>query len=197
MSKRLFDLVFSLVGLILLSPLLVVISLLIKQDSSGAVLFRQKRMGRYGRPFHIYKFRTMVKDAESNGLQITSGADSRVTRVGELLRKYKLDELPQLLDVALGNMSFVGPRPEVPRYVEIYPDDIRDIVLSVRPGITDRASIEFRSENEILGKAEDPNQAYINEVLPIKLGYYVDYVNERSFMGDIRIIIDTLIAIIR
>ena len=162
-----------------------------------AVLFRQKRMGRYGRPFHIYKFRTMVKDAESNGLQITSGADSRVTRVGELLRKYKLDELPQLLDVALGNMSFVGPRPEVPRYVEIYPDDIRDIVLSVRPGITDRASIEFRSENEILGKAEDPNQAYINEVLPIKLGYYVDYVNERSFMGDIRIIIDTLIAIIR
>ena len=139
----------------------------------------------------------MMPDAERRGLQITVGADARVTRTGRWLRKYKLDELPQLLDVWLGSMSLVGPRPEVPRYVAHYPAEVRDLVLSVRPGITDRASIEFKDENEILGHAVDPHEAYLKEVLPIKLRYYVEYVNSRSLIGDIRLILKTLSSIIR
>lgn len=136
-------------------------------------------------------------DAERLGLQITVGADPRVTRVGRLLRKYKLDELAQLLDVLRGAMSLVGPRPEVPAYVACYPAGMAEIVLSVRPGITDRASIEFKDENDILAQSSDPHQAYIAEVLPIKIQYYVDYVRTRTFWGDVRIIMDTVFAIIR
>jgi lipopolysaccharide/colanic/teichoic acid biosynthesis glycosyltransferase len=139
----------------------------------------------------------MVSDAERRGLQITVGADVRVTRVGQWLRKYKLDELPQLLDVWLGHMSLVGPRPEVPRYVAFYPADLRDVVLSVRPGITDRASIEFKDENEILGRATDPHMAYVGEVLPIKLRYYVEYIQTRSLLGDIKLIFRTFKALLR
>ena len=146
--------------------------------------------------FRIHKFRTMVTDAESRGLQLTVGADARVTRAGQWLRKYKFDELPQLLDVWIGHMSLVGPRPEVPRYVACYPADIRDVVLSVRPGITDRASIEFKDENEILGRANDPHLAYVNEVLPIKLSYYLQYVETRSMLGDIELIFKTIRAIV-
>lgn len=181
----------------MLSPLLLLIALAIKLDSSGPVFFRQERVGRDGKIFKIHKFRTMVPNAERQGLQITVGSDARVTRVGEFLRKYKLDELAQLFDVFLGDMSLVGPRPEVPRYVNFYPDNIRDIVLSVKPGITDWASIEYKDENDILGKAEDPQRAYIEEVLPVKLKYYVDYVQKRSLWGDVVIIFATLRALVR
>lgn len=197
MAKRLFDLLASGLGLLLLSPVLLALALWIKLGSQGPVFFRQERVGQGGRVFRIHKFRTMVTDAERLGLQITVGADVRVTRVGQWLRKYKLDELPQLLDVWQGHMSLVGPRPEVPRYVAYYPADVRDVVLSVRPGITDRASIEFKDENEILGRAADPHLAYLNEVLPIKQRYYLAYVQSRSFWGDIAIILATLRALVR
>lgn len=197
MSKRIFDWLASTGGLLVLAPLLVMLAVWIKLDSSGPVFFRQERVGRGGKLFRIHKFRTMVTDAERCGLQITVGADARVTRVGQWLRKYKLDELPQLLDVWLGYMSLVGPRPEVPRYVACYPADVRDVVLSVRPGITDRASIEFKDENEILGRAVDPHLAYVQEVLPIKLRYYQDYVANRSFWSDVGVILSTLKALVR
>lgn len=197
MTKRLFDFCASSAGLLLLCPVLLVVSIAIKLDSRGPVFFRQERVGQFGRPFRIHKFRTMVINAEGRGMQITVGADPRVTRVGKFLRRYKLDELPQLIDVVLGRMSLVGPRPEVPRYVACYPSDVKDLILSVRPGITDRASIEFKDENEILGRAADPQRAYVEEVLPIKLGYYVAYVKNRSLIGDIEIILSTLLAIVR
>ncbi|MEG2566640.1 MAG: sugar transferase [Acinetobacter sp.] len=193
--KRLFDCLASFLGLLLLAPLLLLISIAIKLDSAGPVFFRQERVGQYGKFFRIHKFRSMTVDAPSKGLQITIGADARITRVGFWLRKYKLDELAQLIDVFNGSMSLVGPRPEVPHYVEKYPDEIRVIVLSVKPGITDWASIKYKDENEILARADDPQQAYVNEVLPIKLQYYVDYVCNRSFFGDIKIICATLIAV--
>lgn len=197
MAKRLFDWLASTFGLLALAPVLLLLAVWIKLDSPGPVFFRQERVGRGGKLFRIHKFRTMVTDAERRGLQITVGADARVTRLGQWLRKYKLDELPQLLDVWLGQMSLVGPRPEVPRYVAFYPADVRDVVLSVRPGITDRASIDFKDENEILGRAPDPHLAYVNEVLPIKLRYYVDYVAQRSFWSDVGIIFSTIRALVR
>ncbi|WP_211296971.1 sugar transferase [Malikia spinosa] len=197
MAKRLFDLLASGIGLLVLTPILLGIALAIKLESHGPVFFRQERIGRFGNTFRIHKFRTMVTDAERRGLQITVGVDARVTKVGTVLRKYKLDELAQLIDVFVGDMSLVGPRPEVPRYVACYPAEAREIVLSVKPGITDRASIEYKDENEILGKAVDPHKAYVDEVLPVKIRYYIDYVQNRSFWGDIRIIFATLFAIVR
>ena len=197
MAKRLFDLLASGIGLLVLTPVLLGIALAIKLESHGPVFFRQERVGRFGKTFRIHKFRTMVTNAERRGLQITVGADARVTKVGAVLRKYKLDELAQLIDVFVGDMSLVGPRPEVPRYVACYPAEAREIVLSVKPGITDRASIEYKDENEILGKAADPHKAYVDEVLPVKISYYVDYVRNRSLWGDIRIIFTTLLAIVR
>lgn len=194
-AKRTFDLLASTLGLLALAPFLLLVAVAIKLDSPGPVFFRQERVGRLGSVFRIHKFRTMVTDAERRGLQITVGADARVTVVGAFLRRYKLDELPQLIDVLMGNMSLVGPRPEVPRYVALYPDDVRRIVQSVRPGITDLASIEFKAENDILGHAKDPHRAYVEEILPIKLRYYVDYVQGRSFWGDMKIILRTLLAI--
>lgn len=197
MAKRLFDWWASTFGLLSLAPVLLLLAVWIKLDSPGPVFFRQERVGRGGKLFRIHKFRTMVIDAERRGLQITVGADARVTRVGQWLRKYKLDELPQLLDVWLGHMSLVGPRPEVPRYVACYPAKVRDVVLSVRPGITDQASIEFKDENLILGRATDPDKAYVEEVLPIKLKYYVEYIETNSLLGDVKLIIRTLAALIR
>lgn len=197
MAKRLFDWLASTCGLLVLAPVLLLLAVWIKLDSPGPVFFRQERVGQGGKLFRIHKFRTMVSDAERRGLQITVGADARVTRVGQWLRKYKIDELPQLLDVWLGNMSLVGPRPEVPRYVACYPADVRDLVLSVRPGITDKASIEFKDENEILGRSVDPNKAYIEEVLPIKLRYYIEYAKNHSLLGDISLILTTIKALIR
>ena len=195
--KRLFDCLVSFFGLLGLAPFFLLIALLIKLDSPGPVFFRQERVGRYGKSFRIHKFRTMTADAPSKGLQITVGADARVTYFGNWLRKYKIDELAQLIDVLNGDMSLVGPRPEVPYYVNKYPDDIRKIVLSVKPGITDWASIKYKDENEVLARSINPQQAYVSVVLPIKLRYYVDYVHNRSFWGDIKIIISTLIAIFR
>ncbi|UPU37646.1 sugar transferase [Geomonas paludis] len=195
MSKRLFDLFFAAAGLVVLTPLWLFIALWIKSDSPGPVFFRQERVGRFGRPFKIFKFRTMCLDAEAKGRQLTVGADPRITRSGAFLRKYKLDELPQLLNVVKGEMSLVGPRPEVPRYVSLYSDELRDVVLSVQPGITDYASIEYKDENVILGRAADPDRAYVEEILPVKLGYYVRYISERSFWVDLKLILATLVAI--
>ena len=197
MTKRLFDLLASSLGLLVLAPVLILLSIWIKLDSHGPVFFRQERVGRHGLTFRIHKFRTMVTDAEKKGLQITVGADPRVTRAGQWLRKYKFDELPQLIDVWLGSMSLVGPRPEVPRYVAHYPPEVRDLVLSLRPGITDKASIEFRDENEILGKAADPHRTYVEEILPIKVKYYVNYANNNSLFGDFQVIVRTLLVLFR
>ena len=197
MIKRFFDWCASSIGLLLLLPVFLLIAVWIKLDSTGPVLFRQERVGRGGKTFRIHKFRTMVTDAETRGLQITVGTDARVTQIGRLLRKYKLDELPQLWDVWVGNMSLVGPRPEVPRYVACYPAGVREIVLSVRPGITDQASIEFKDENEILGAASDPHTAYIEKVLPIKLDYYIKYTQTQNFFGDIKLIFSTFAALMR
>jgi lipopolysaccharide/colanic/teichoic acid biosynthesis glycosyltransferase len=192
--KRAFDLTASAIGLLVLAPLFAVIAILIKCDSAGPVFFRQERVGRYGVPFRILKFRTMRIDVEPRR-QITVGQDPRITRVGNVLRRYKLDELPQLVNVVRGEMSLVGPRPEVPCYVAVYPEEVRRIVLSVAPGITDWASIYFRDESAILGRARNPEAAYINEVLPVKLAYYVRYARERTFMTDLKIIFLTLAAI--
>lgn len=196
MSKRAFDLAASLLGLMLLAPLLASIALWIRLDSPGPVLFRQVRIGRYGVPFSIVKFRTMTVQRFAQA-QLTVGQDARITRAGRLLRHYKLDELPQLINVLQGSMSLVGPRPEVPRYVACYPPDVRRIVLSVAPGITDWASIHYKDENAILGHAVDPEQAYIDTILPVKLEYYVRYVKERNFWTDLRIIVSTLTVIAR
>lgn len=199
MAKRLFDLLLSSLGLLALAPLLLLIALCVKLDSPGPVMFRQERVGRFGKPFRIHKFRTMqhVRPGQvAQGLQITVGADRRITRVGHFLRASKLDELPQLLDVWLGDMSLVGPRPEVPRYVAHYPEALREKVLSVRPGITDIASIEYRDEASVLARAADPEQAYIHEVLPHKLALAAQYVDQSSLWLDVRLIVRTVAAIV-
>jgi lipopolysaccharide/colanic/teichoic acid biosynthesis glycosyltransferase len=194
MNKRVFDLCAATIGILLLSPLLAAIALWIRLDSKGPALFRQVRVGRHGVPFDILKFRTM--SAQHGPLRLlTVGRDPRITRAGHFLRKYKLDELPQLFNVLNGTMSLVGPRPEVARYVACYPPRERELVLSVKPGVTDWASILYKDENAILGQALDPEQAYIDTILPTKLEYYVRYVHERSFWVDLRIIIRTLRAI--
>ena len=195
--KRLFDFIASFYGLILLTPIFVLAALWIKIDSRGPIFFRQERVGFQGVLLRIHKFRTMVLDAEKKGKQITVGADSRITTVGSFLRKYKLDELPQLIDVLVGDMSLVGPRPEVPKYIDCYSDDEKYDVLSVKPGITDNASIEFRDENELLASSDDPEATYINEVLPKKIALYRKYVRERSFFGDVAIIFKTIFLIIK
>ena len=195
-AKRCFDLVFTIPGVILLLPVFVWIAAWIRISSSGPVFFLQERVGRYGVPFQIYKFRTMIVNAEITGNKLlTVGDDHRITRCGGFLRKYKLDELPQLINVLKGEMSLVGPRPEVPRYVREYPQDIRNIVFSVHPGITEIASIEYIDESAILQSAQDPEKTYIEEILKIKLEYYVRYVQERSLWRDFRIILATLVAI--
>ena len=196
MLKRVFDIFFASCGLIILSPLLLLIAVWIKFDSPGPVFFRQERVGQFGVSFRIHKFRTMVTDAEKRGMQLTVGKDNRITRSGGFLRHYKLDELPQLIDVLVGNMSLVGPRPEVPKYVACYPDNIRDLVLSVKPGITDLASIEFREENKILGLSTNPEKTYINEILPIKLEYYIQYRQKNNIFLDLLIILRTFQAIL-
>ena len=196
MSKRLFDVLAAACGLLLLAPVLIAIALWIRLDSPGPALFRQRRVGRHGRLFDIYKFRTMA-DRPDDGRQLTVGADPRITRAGRFLRRTKLDELPQLLNVLEGTMSLVGPRPEVPRYVDRYPPAVRQIVLSVAPGVTDLAAILFKDENDILGLAPDPERAYVETILPVKLEYYQRYVRERSFWLDLRILFRTLAAILR
>ena len=195
-AKRLFDLALALPALALALPLMVAITLWVRLDSAGPALFRQQRVGRHGRLFHIHKFRTMRVRSSQAGPLITVAGDARVTRAGRWLRRTKLDELPQLLDVIRGNMSLVGPRPEVPRYMALYPDEARRLILSVRPGVTDRATIEFRDEERLLAAASDPERAYVEQVMPIKQRYYLDYVARRSLAGDVGILIDTLRAVL-
>ncbi len=188
MAKRAFDVLFSAAVLLLLAPLLLAVAAWIRLDSRGPVFFRQVRVGRHGREFRILKFRTMHVDAPARGPQITVGRDPRITRSGHVLRKYKIDEFPQFINVLVGDMSVVGPRPEVPRYVAMYPAATRELVLSVRPGITDLASIEYRDENELLGRSADPERTYVEQVMPAKLAFCERYVRERSFTGDLGII---------
>lgn len=192
MPKRLFDLVFAALGLVLLTPLLLAVALWVVCDSPGPALFRQQRVGRAGKLFYIYKFRTMRQRAEAHGPAITIGADARITRAGYWLRRTKADELPQLVNVLLGQMSLVGPRPEVPHYVALYPSDLRALILSVRPGITDHASIEFRDESTLLGQSSDPERTYVEEILPIKLRYAAQYARSHTLWGDLKIIARTI-----
>lgn len=195
MAKRLFDLLASGLGLLLLAPLLLLMSCAIKLDSTGPVFFRQTRVGRHGVEFRIHKFRTMVhRDAgdEAVTVQLTVGADPRITRVGALLRRTRLDELAQLIDVLLGRMSLVGPRPDVPRYVATYPPALRDKVLGVRPGITDPASLAFRDESALLAAAADPEREYVEVLLPAKLRLSASYIDEATFGSDLRLIVVTL-----
>ena len=195
MPKRLFDLVFAALGLVLLTPLLLAAALWVVCDSPGPALFRQQRVGRAGKLFHIYKFRTMHQRAEAHGPAITIGVDARITRAGYWLRRTKADELPQLVNVLLGQMSLVGPRPEVPQYVALYPSDLRELILSVRPGITDHASIEFRDESTLLGQSSDPERTYIEEILPVKLRYAAQYARSHTLWADLKIIARTISAL--
>jgi lipopolysaccharide/colanic/teichoic acid biosynthesis glycosyltransferase len=196
LMKRAFDITVSVVALALLSPLLLLVSLLIRIDSPGSVLFRQERMGRGFCPFLIYKFRTMVQDDWVNGRSITVGNDSRITRVGRFLRATKIDELPQLINVLRGEMSFVGPRPEIREFVELFPEDYKEI-LRVRPGITDLASLKYRHEASILGLSRDPTQEYVRHVLPDKIRLAKEYIRDASFVFDLILIVKTLIGLFR
>jgi lipopolysaccharide/colanic/teichoic acid biosynthesis glycosyltransferase len=195
--NRCFDVFFSILGLAFLAPLLSIIAIWIAFDSKGPVFFKQKRVGQYGKEIAVYKFRSMVTDAESKGLKITVGRDPRITNSGHFIRKYKIDELAQLINVINGTMSLVGPRPEVQEYIDVYPQNIKDKVLSVKPGITDFASIEFKDENSLLECATDPQQTYINEILPIKQKYYIQYVEQQSVWLDIKLIFKTIFALLR
>ncbi|MGZ5714810.1 MAG: sugar transferase [Caldimonas sp.] len=189
MVKRALDFVAALFGLVLLAPLFAVIAAAIKLESPGPVFFRQERVGRHGRPFRIFKFRTMAAaPAGHGGPQVTAAGDSRITRVGAWLRRFKVDELAQLIDVLRGTMSLVGPRPEVPRYVEHYPPEWRERLLSVRPGITDFASVRYRDEGELLAAADDPEREYLEVVLPAKLQYALDYVDNPTLGTDLRVL---------
>ncbi len=190
--KRVFDVVVAGFGLIVLAPLLAIVAALVALTGRGPVLFRQQRVGRYGKSFQMLKVRTMVDAPTGNGPLVTVAGDRRITPVGRLLRATKLDELPQLWNVFCGDMSVVGPRPEVPLYVALYPPNVARKVLSVRPGITDEASILFRNESEILALAADPEQAYVEQVLPKKLALYERYADHHSVCGDLSIIVRTL-----
>lgn len=191
MAKRLFDLLAAAIGLVLLALPGLVLALLIRLDSPGPVFFRQERVGRHGRTFRIHKFRTMCVGAERQG-QLTVGDDHRVTRVGAVLRAHRLDELPQLIDVLRGDMSLVGPRPEVPRYVALYPPGLRERVLAVRPGITDPAALAFRGEATQLAAAPDPEREYVEVILPRKLALAADYAAQASLWTDLGVVARTL-----
>ena len=195
MLKRIFDIISSLFGLILLSPFIIIIAILIKLDSKGPIFFKQVRVTKNGREFKIFKYRTM-KIGSDKYSQITVGKDSRITKIGDFLRKYKLDEIPQLINVLIGDMSLVGPRPEVPKYVALYTEEQREI-LKVRAGITDYASIEFSNENDILANETDPEKAYIEKIMPRKIELNKKYLSEISVMTDIKIILLTIKKILK
>ena len=188
MFKRLFDVVSAILGLLVFGLPMLLVALWIRLDSPGPVFFRQERVGRHGKRFRIHKFRTMTVDAEQRGPQLTVGADARVTRAGRVLRANRLDELPQFLDVLAGDMSLVGPRPDVPRYVDLWPADLRARVLAVRPGITDPASLKFRDEATLLAQAADPEREYMDVILPRKLALAADYADHASLWTDLAVI---------
>lgn len=196
MVKRFFDMAVAGGGLLLLAPFFLIIAVLIRLQSPGPVFFRQQRVGRAGKVFRIHKFRTMHTGADLTGPSITLVDDHRITGLGRILRRYKVDELPQLIDVLKGDMSLVGPRPEVPEYVALYPASVRRLVLSVRPGITDTASLHFFDESELLQKQKNPERYYQEELIPIKLQYAQHYIEHQSLIMDIRIILMTIIKIL-
>ena len=193
---RFFDFILSLVGLVVLAPIFIVLAIWIKIDSTGPVFYKQVRVGQSGIDFGLFKFRSMVVDADKKGLITVGGRDPRITRSGYFIRKYKLDELPQLINVLVGDMSLVGPRPEVRKYVDLYTDE-QQKVLSVKPGITDYASIEYMDENEILGKSSDPEKTYIEEIMPEKIKYNMKYILNKNISEYFKIIFLTLLKIVR
>ena len=193
---RFFDFILSLVGLVVLAPIFIVLAIWIKIDSKGPVFYKQVRVGQNGIDFGLFKFRSMVVDADKKGLITVGGRDPRITRSGYFIRKYKLDELPQLINVLLGDMSLVGPRPEVRKYVELYTDE-QQKVLSVKPGITDYASIEYMDENEVLGESNDPEKTYIEEIMPEKIKYNMKYIQNKNVSEYFKIIFLTLLKIVR
>ncbi len=194
--KRIFDIIVSGLGLIVLSPLFLILAIWIKLDSKGPVFYRQVRVGRHNKDFRIFKFRSMRVGADKGSLVTIGGHDPRITRSGYFIRKFKFDELPQLINVFIGEMSLVGPRPEVRHYVDYWTLEQMH-VLDVRPGITDPASIKFRNENELMEKAEDPEKYYIEVIMQEKLRLYMEYVNRHSFLGDIGLIIKTFWVIVK
>ena len=195
MLKRIFDTILSLFGLIILLPFMLIIAIFIKLDSKGTIFFKQVRVTKNGREFKIFKYRTMRVGSDKYS-QITVGKDNRITKVGAFLRKYKLDEIPQLINVLIGDMSLVGPRPEVPKYVALYTDEQKEI-LKVRAGITDYASIEFSNENDLLALEKDPEKAYIEKVMPKKIELNKKYISEISILTDIKIILLTIKKILK
>jgi len=196
MIKRFFDIVFSFFGLLILLPILLIIAIGIKLESKGAVFYRQTRVGRHNQNFKIFKFRTMFVGSDNKGLLTLGDNDNRVTKIGYYLRKYKLDELPQLINVLIGNMSFVGPRPEVRKYVDYYSEDDLQI-FKIKPGITDYASIAFRNEAELLKVATDPEKLYVEDIMPKKIALNKKYLKNNSLIADSKIIIKTILIIIR
>jgi lipopolysaccharide/colanic/teichoic acid biosynthesis glycosyltransferase len=191
-AKRLVDVALAGVALVLLSPLMAVVAVAVRIDSAGPVLFRQERVGRAGRPFRIHKFRTMVVDAERRGLPLTVGDDRRITRVGRFLRRHRLDELPQLVDIIKGDMSLVGPRPELPRYVATYPPHLRERALALKPGLTDPASLANLDESERLAQAADAEREYIDVLLPAKLELSIGYAQRATVVSDLRVLAKTI-----
>lgn len=193
--KRVFDFVVALMMLIVILPILLVLAMLIVIDSPGGVFYRQVRITQYGKEFRIHKFRTMVSNADKIGSLVTVGADSRVTKIGRILRKYRLDELPQLIDILQGNMSFVGTRPEVPKYVNEYSNEMRATLL-LPAGVTSEASICYKDEAELLEGAEDVDKAYVKQVLPEKMKYNLESIKNFSFWGEIKIMVKTVVAVL-
>jgi lipopolysaccharide/colanic/teichoic acid biosynthesis glycosyltransferase len=194
--KRAFDIAGSALGLLFLLPVFMIVAIIIKLDSPGPIFFRQERVGLHGRPFRIFKFRSMVAGAARAGTALTVRADARVTRVGTFMRRSKLDELPQLFNVLIGDMSVVGPRPEVPQFMEFYAPSQRAIILSMRPGITDYAAILFRDESSLLDGQRDPIEVYRREIIPVKFSYYERYSREIGVMNDLRIVIATILLLV-
>ena len=191
-SKRLFDLFWASLGLALIWPVLVLIAIMVKCGDGGPVFFRQERVGRDGKLFRVWKFRTMITEAEKRGKQLTVGSDPRITRVGHLLRRLKLDELPQLFNVLVGQMSFVGPRPEVPGYVELYTPEQKRI-LELVPGVTDPASIKYLDENDLLTEAADPERYYVEHIMPDKIRTSLEYGDRATVWSDFMIMVKTLL----
>jgi len=194
--KRIFDLFFSILGLILLLPFFLIIAILIKLDSKGTIFYLQERIGKNGIPFKIFKFRTMVEDADKKGLLSLGKKDNRITRVGRFLRKTKFDELPQLINVLKGDMSFVGPRPEVKKYTDLYTDKQRKI-LEVRPGITDYASLKYIDEEQILGDSTNPEKTYVEKIMQDKININLEYLQNRNLLQDIKLIFETVFKMFR
>jgi lipopolysaccharide/colanic/teichoic acid biosynthesis glycosyltransferase len=194
MIKRIFDIIVSFLALIALSPIFIILAIAIAIDSKGGIFYKQKRIGKNGRQFELIKFRSMYTDADKKGLLTVGGHDSRITKVGYFIRKYKLDELPQLINVLKGDMSIVGPRPEVKKYTDLYSNEQKK-VLNVRPGITDPASLKFKNENDLLEKSTNPEKFYIEKIMPEKIKISINYIDKRNFFSDLKVIFNTLFSV--